>query len=553
MNNFDSTLAILALILTVIVAGFHIALLFSAKRKKVVQIPVSLFFAEAVLIAGVLYSFSSPTIFSLCITILLQNVLLIPYFLSLKNYETEEKSRDSKYAMDSKNDTAVADTSEEDAKMSETQTFIETSKDIVFKAAEALQDEAGLSRLIDFINTRIMREVNADGAAVLLIDDFEDIIAVKAFSGDFPPPYRLPDDVPHKVIRVETNFRFAQFGLDENIFGNIATSGKPELITSPLTDSRIYQNEDEDFLKCGSYIFVPMIVADTVIGITALARKKSSPVFTQRDFEKACILTDYASASVKNIYTFQEVIEHTDLTREAGIAGKIQKNLHPTLLPAIPGLQLGSVFNTADGVCGDYYDVLPSRKDRISFVLADVAGKGMNSLVIMVMLRAILRLITNTTQSAATILSWANRGISIENNIDHFASLALMNYDTTTKTLEYSTAGSTPILYFNAEDNSLTRLSTSTEPIGVEKATQFTDVALQLHTNDILVMYSDGLVEAMNTAGNQYTVDRLINLVKDNRESSSKEIANLVKTDVKKFTGSAHQHDDQTLLVIKIQ
>ncbi|MCQ2981265.1 MAG: SpoIIE family protein phosphatase [Treponemataceae bacterium] len=545
----NESLAVLAGILTVVVAVFQLAMLMSARRKKIVRVPPSLFFAAIALVGGVLYSFSAGTISAITLTLLVENVLLIPYYLGLKNSEAEEKKRDNKYVVAE----PVKQNLEEESKtLSEAETFIGTSKDIVIKASEALQDDAGLSRLVDFINTRIMREIDADGAAVLLIDDFEDIIAVKAFSGDFPPPYRLPDDVPHKVIRVETNFRFAQFGLNENIFGNIATSGKPELINSPLDDERIYQNEDEDFLKCGSYIFIPMVVADTVIGVIALARKASSLKFTKGDFDKACVLADFASVSIKNVYTFQEVIEHTDLTREAGIAGKIQKSLHPQLLPVIPGLQLGSVFNTADGVCGDYFDVLPSRKDRISFVLADVAGKGMNSLVIMVMLRAILRLVTNTTQSAATILSWANRGISIENNIDHFASLALMNYDSTTRTLEYSTAGSTPILYFNAEDDTVTKLSTSTEPIGVEKATQFQDVALQLHTNDILVMYSDGIVEAMNTAGSQYTADRLINIVRENRESSGKEIANLVKTDVKKFTGSAHQHDDQTLLVIKI-
>ncbi len=546
----NDTLAALAAILVIIVAVFLFTMLISARRKKVAQLPVSLFIAILALIGGVIWSFSTGTAASLCITMLAENVLFIPFFMSLNNQTEKTVSKDSKYDIEEEK-AVIPET--DSSTMEDSDHFIDTCKDIVVKASESLQDEAGLSRLIDFCNNRIMREVKADGAAILLIDDFDDIIAVKAFSGDFPPPYRLPDDVPHKVIRVETNFRFAQFSLKENIFGSIVTSGNPELITKPLEDSRIYQNEDEEFLKCGSYIFVPMRTADTVIGVLALARKASGPVFTQEDFEKACILTDYASAAVKNLYTFQEVIEHTDLTREAGIAGKIQKTLHPQLLPAIPGIEIGSVFNTADGVCGDYYDVLPARKDRISFVLADVAGKGMNSLIIMVMLRAILRLITNTTQSTSTILQWANRGISIENNIDHFASLALMNYDSTTKKLQYSTAGSTPILFFKADDNSVNKLSTSTEPIGVEKATQFVDSELQLQKDDILVMYSDGLVEAMNTSGVQYTSDRLINLINENRSSTSKEIANLVKTDVKRFTGSAHQHDDQTLIVIKIQ
>ena len=76
-------------------------------------------------------------------------------------------------------------------------------------------------------------------------------------------------------------------------------------------------------------------------------------VFTEDDFTAAKILTDFACASIKNVYSFQEIVEHSDLTKEAEMAGKIQLTLHPKLLPSIPGLSLGSYFNTSEGVCGD--------------------------------------------------------------------------------------------------------------------------------------------------------------------------------------------------------
>jgi len=131
-----------------------------------------------------------------------------------------------------------------------------------------------------------------------------------------------------------------------------------------------------------------MKLQDTVIGVIALSRNHDKEVFTEDDFQTAQILTDYACGAIKSVYSFQEIVEHEDLTRESQIAGKLQTTLHPKLLPSIPGLSLGSFYNTSEGVCGDYYDVLPSRKDRISFAMADVAGKGMNSLIIMVMIRA---------------------------------------------------------------------------------------------------------------------------------------------------------------------
>lgn len=435
----------------------------------------------------------------------------------------------------------------------EDESLLDASYDFIIKASDSFADEAGLKSLLDYVNSNIIDKTKADGGAIMLVDEFDDVISVKSYEGDFPPPYQLPQDLPHKIIRIETSFRFAQFPLTETIFSEVVRSGKAELITDPLNDNRLFQNEPEEFLKLGTYILVPMIVKDTVIGIVALARRFDSTAFGENEFKIAKTLTDFASAAIKNVYSFQEIIEHTELTRESDIACKIQKKLHPKLLPNIPTLSLGSYFNTSEGVCGDYYDILPSRKDRISFVLADVAGKGMNSLIIMVMIRAILRLVVNTKQSASTILSWANRGVCADNTLDHFASLALINYDTTQKKIQFSTAGTTPILLYENATKKITKISTNSEPIGVEKTTTYADNELTVNSGDILITYTDGLVETLNSTGKQYTAQRLIDVITQSSNLSGKEIANAVKTDIAKFSGSTHQHDDQTLLVIKIQ
>jgi sigma-B regulation protein RsbU (phosphoserine phosphatase) len=233
------------------------------------------------------------------------------------------------------------------------------------------------------------------------------------------------------------------------------------------------------------------------------------------------------------------------------MAVKIQERYHPKLLPAIPGLSLGHYYNTA-GVCGDFFDVVPSRKDRISFVLADVAGKGMNSLLIMTMLRSILRLVLNTTHTASTILSWANRGISTEKTIDHFASIALVLYNSIDNTIQYANAGTSPIYLLRNQTGEFECLSKNSEPIGVEKTSVYSDNSTKVEKNDIIITFTDGLIEALDSSGNQYTTSRLTRLVKRNKDLTGKEIANKIKEDIKRFSGDTKQHDDQTLLVIKI-
>ena len=482
---------------------------------------------------------------------------MFQHFITISSYGPvkEEKEEDFSFADEEDSAESEIEVSEaQDEEMLDTEeALLDVSRDFLIHAAKAFSEDSGLDRLLEYINSSIIDQTKADGGAILLLDDFDDVIGVKSFKGQFPPPYCIPADIPHKIVRVETNFRFAQFGLDDNIFGIVAKSGKAELITDPLNDSRMYQNEPEEFLKLGTYIFVPLKLKDTVIGVVSLARKFDSEPFTTAEFKAAKVLTSFASSAINSVYAFHEIVEKAELTREAELACKLQKNLHPKLLPAIPSVTVGNYFNTAEGVCGDYYDVIPSRKDRISFVLADVAGKGMNSLMIMIMLRAILRLVVNTTQSAGTILSWANRGISNESTIDHFASLALINYDSTTSKIQFATAGTTPVYIYSAETKTIKKVSAPSEPIGVEKTTEYADNEAVVKSGDIIVMYTDGLVETVNESGVPYTAGKLTKLIAENSNLSGKEIANLVKTDIKKFSGSAHQHDDQTLLVIKIQ
>lgn len=431
--------------------------------------------------------------------------------------------------------------------------LLDAGKTFTLMASDTLTNSADLSPLLDMVNNSLIQETGATGGAILLVDGFEDVLSVKAFAGEFPPPYRLPEDLPHKLIRVETNFRFAQFPLTETIFGAVACSGRGELITDPLSDIRIIQNGPEDFLRCGSYLFHPLKIKDTVIGVVALARRFGETAFTQQDYDIAAALSDLASAAIKIVYSYQEISEYQELTKEADIACKLQATLHPKLLPVIPNLSLGAFQRIAEGICGDYYDIIPARKDRISFILADVAGKGMTSLLIMVMLRAMLRLTVNTTQSAATILSWANRGIASETSIDHFASVALINYDTEQRKIQIATGGTTPILLFHAATGEFEKISDISDPVGVEKKTEYKDKEFPVNPDDIIITYTDGVIEAPNSRGIQYSKDRLLEVILQNKHLSGKEIADKVKNDIVKFSGTGHQHDDQTLLVIKIQ
>jgi len=518
-----------------------------------------IFFAVVgIIIVGSVYTYFTQYYIYFVFTVIIAELLMLPYLI-IKAFDNPKK-REEKLAakkasaqqasleQDSANKALIAEIEAKHQKL------LDVNKELIYKVSTFFTGDNSMESFLEFCNNFISEKVSADGCVILMADDYDNNLAVKSLTGSFPPPYKLPDDLPHKPIRVETNLRFATFNYDDNVFGDIYTTQQASLVADSVKDPRIFQNGPEEFLRCGSYIFVPLIQQEKAVGVVALARKPDNAKFTKEEFDTAVILVDAISTSLKPLYSFLSYAESTELNKGGDIATSYQLQLLPQKLPIIPGTSIGCFSLQTENVCGDFYDVIVSRKDRISFIMADIAGKGMNSLVVMVMIRAILRLAVNTAQSSSTILSWANRGIcSDTSKIDHFASVALINYDSVNKMAQISTCGNNPVFVYRASDKSFNQISNPTEPMGVSKDTVYTDIDVKLDSGDIIATCTDGLLESLNEDGVQYSIERLSKAIINNCNANAKDIANKVKDDFKKYCGVAQQYDDQSLLVIKIQ
>ena len=269
--------------------------------------------------------------------------------------------------------------------------------------------------------------------------------------------------------------------------------------------------------------------------------------------DRCKLRADFGSLAVSNIFSYLEEREKSGLERSADIAADIQKSILPKKLPQYPGLSLGAFSTPARGVSGDYYDLIQTRPDRLVCVVGDVAGKGVSAALIMVMIRAILHLITNTNKDIATVLNWVNKGITGKIDLDHYATLGVVAVNTVTGELEYSNASHQPALVYRMATDSIETLDIKSVPIGVERNTEYARKALKLGDGDILVLYTDGIVEAMNEQGKQYGRKGLSQVVVKNRGLAAKDIATKIKSDLSAFAGLVRQHDDQTVLVLKMK
>ena len=554
IDNFINPPLLVSAIITLLIVVFCIII----KLRNTANISFIYFISPLVLIAGSIISMIKGPNFYFVASLIISELLLIPLLVvkAFDNPKKREAKKAAKLLADRENSIATnelaqAAIAEIKAKSEKT---LEVNKDLISKVSNYFNNENSIESFLEYCNKMITEKTSADGCVILLADGDDNSLAVKSLMGSFPPPYKLPEDLPHKPIRVETNLRFASFPFSGNIFGDIFTEGEPTLITDSVKDPRVYQNGPEEFLSCGSYIFVPIKQQERSIGLIGLSILPGKTPFSKEDFENAIIMTDAIASAIKPLYSFLAYAEKSELSKDGIIATKYQKDMLPAKLPVIDKLQIGCFSNPVENVCGDYYDVLVSRKDRVSFVMADVAGKGMNSLVVMIMIRAILRLSVNTAQSASTILSWANRGICLESSkIDHFASVALINYNSTTKEAQISTCGNNPVFLYSVSNKQLSQISTPSEPMGVDKEAVYSDINITLNSGDILVTCTDGLLESLNENGVQYSTESLKKVLLQNSNASAKDISNRVKDDLRRYSENIQQYDDQSLLVIKIQ
>lgn len=509
--------------------------------------------AIAVTLVGLIITYLHPKLLSLVVTLVVDEFLFIVYALVLAL--GDPKKRENKKTQKELEDIIATMVSREevDRQRQKYESQIAIENDMIAKVSGFFGAEETLGSFLQYLNKLLMDKLSADGCAILMFEESDNMLSVKSFEGKFPPPYKLPEDLPHKPMRVEMNFKYSQFAPTGNLFGDIFTAGKPVNIIDPQKDNRIFQNMSEDFLQCGPYLFIPMVQDGEGVALFCLARTFGKPIFTQEDVDNAVLIVEIAKTAFRPLNSFLSYTAHAEATKEGDIATSFQKSLLPEKFPAIAKLSLGKYTVPVENVCGDFYDMIPSRKERIAMVIGDVAGKGMKSLLVMTMVRAMLRLLSNTERDAATILEWVNKAICIEENKDHFASVALVLYNSIDDTAQLATSGTNPVLLYTAADSEIKKISIDCEPIGVEKTTHYKNTDLQLKAGDMIVACTDGVIECLNENGAQYSLQKLTSMIKTHAKLPGKDIANKIKDDIKKFCGVTQQFDDQSLLVIKIQ
>ncbi len=318
----------------------------------------------------------------------------------------------------------------------------------------------------------------------------------------------------------------------------------------------LYGNELKEKLpelyNAGFVLSVPMVIKNVVRGVILLGKRLTGKPFSQSDLEYISSVASLAVISIENSRLFKEALEKQKLEKDLELARTIQKNLLPKKIPVFDNVEIAAYNKTAKQVGGDYYDVIQIDHNNVLIAIADVSGKGVQAALLMANLQAFLKAIIKQNIPLVEASNLINDLVSENTTMGSFITFFWGILNTGEKTFTYVNAGHNPPIL--VRNGNIIKLKIGGMILGVMTTVidyQFETV--QLEKGDVIVMFTDGITEAMDTEKNEYSDERLEKLILDNADGSAKEILNKIIDDVNEHTWGAEQSDDITCCVIKVK
>lgn len=245
-------------------------------------------------------------------------------------------------------------------------------------------------------------------------------------------------------------------------------------------------------------------------------------------------------------------VQEMALQDELELASEVQKNLLPSPMPELEGYDVAAFSTPAKHAGGDYYDLVIPDKNQSIFMLADVAGHGIAPALLTVSTRAYFRAILGEHQNIAEIIERVNYLLSRDLRAGQFVTLTALVLCMQSHTAKYFSAGHGPTLVIRKKEGTVARLEAQSIPLGIDEPLKSDPpIKFDIAPGDIIAMFSDGCYEEKNNAGEEFGIERMVGLLKENQDKTVHQLIELLQNEIIKFTGKESQTDDMSMLLLK--
>jgi sigma-B regulation protein RsbU (phosphoserine phosphatase) len=357
----------------------------------------------------------------------------------------------------------------------------------------------------------------------------------------------VSDDVPKRFEESSSTVR------------NLARSNQPATLYRENPDGWFLLADDrerEALDTLGAELLLPLAGRDKLLGFISLGPKRSEEPYTPSDLRLLQSVSTQAglaleiSALVHSLAS--EAARRERIDREIEIAREVQERLFPQQLPTLPGHSIHGACRPAQGVGGDYYDVLMLDDGTLGLAIGDVSGKGISAALLMASLRASLRGMTmDGPADLAVLMSRVNRLVYESSATNRYATFFFSIYEPAQRLLRYVNAGHNPPYVIRASE--IHALEGGGPVIGLLPDALYEECRLLLQPGDLLLAYTDGISEALNLQDQEWGEERMVAAARSRLPENASTILRHIVTEADRFAAAAPQHDDMTLLLMKLE
>ena len=398
-----------------------------------------------------------------------------------------------------------------------------------------------------------LRILDAHGGALYLADRAGDLLRPAFATRNCPPFFDVPEN-----ISKEPGFSWASYlrlrtvAPEDGVLGAVWREGEPLLLRGE--DSRLTQLRAGP-LQTSCAMLCPLYYGEEALGVLAIARGPDTECFIPSDFQIFKAIAEQSAFALYTAIIFSEAAEKKRLDQDLQVAHEIQRILLPASSPEISGWQISGINIPARHVSGDYYDYITVDETHCGLAIADVSGKGVPASLIMAMCRSVLRSQAHGQLSAAHVLREVNAQLFPDIKEDMFISMAYTIIERDGGTITLCRAGHDAPLLYKAVDQTVSKINPPGMALGIDSGGVFNrvtgDFSLTLESNDCLVLYTDGVTEALNSDGDEFGMANVIKAIQASASEGAAGIITRLTDDLRAFVGPYPQYDDITLIVIR--
>lgn len=402
----------------------------------------------------------------------------------------------------------------------------------IVKIRKLLNSTLRLEKILQIILETATKSLKADRGTVYVIDHKKKELWSKVFQGDLKVEIRLP--------------------IGKGIAGHVAKTGK----TIILKDAYKHPQFNQEVDKKTGYLTKTMLCTPMKdrkgkkIGVIQIVNKLNG-YFSKEDIKFLDLLSLDACLAIENSRLFKEALEKERIEKELEVAASIQKMILPKTIPQIEGFEIAGMNVPTKQVGGDYFDVIPLPGGKVALVIADATGKGVPAALLVSTLQACLRAYLESNLGLEELMRRVNRVIVRSSTENKFITFFIAILDPSLKRLEIVNAGHCPPLI--VRNCNLMKLPNTGVLLGCFESAQFVGKEYLLESNDVLVMFTDGITEATNAKSEIYGDQRFEKIIIENCGKTANQLKSAIYKDVKEFEGGAEQTDDITMLIVKVK